>query len=210
MPRAAQEGIRPGLPLLEYRDLIDARFKNTDLGILPPGQIPIHPKVYRSLELYTLEFADFVIAKVPESIRGDLAVIEAVVGKLPVSVDDTGIRWLGRDYINEHDVEFDSFWAETNSSGNVWLIDDDSVAINMGIDIQRADMQLIDLPYPSHPMSRGKLKKYMVKPKDFDEARGIITWHTHNLSIGATGDLLFLRSFAIMWNNLGLQRIGAV
>ncbi len=209
MARAAQEGLRPGIPLLEHGDLIDARLK--EFGIQDPGQIPVHPMVYRSPASYTQEFSNEVWASIPGSIRADLTVIEAKIGaKLPVSIDDSGIRWLGRDYLNEGDVEFDQFIIEADSSGSIWVIDDESIAINIGLDISRPDMQLIDVPHPMHPMPKDKLRKYMVNPKKFDNARGIITWATHNLALGSTGDLLVFRNYAIMHNNLGLQRVGPV
>jgi len=208
MPSASQERLKSGFPLLEYGELIDPSLK--ELGILSPQQIPIHPKVYLSPETFTPEFAKEVWANVPDSIRADLTAIETKTGiRLPIGVDDSGVRWLGEDLLLEHDVEFDEYLIDADPKEGITVEDIESIAVNIGLNTYSADMQ-ISGPHPNYPLSKDKLARYMVNPKDFNDKEGIITWYVHNLGLGSTGSLLVLRNFAIMFNNLGLQKIGPV
>lgn len=98
---APQERISSGIPLLEYGDLVAVR--RTILSpILSPSMVPIHPLVYESPRVYTPEFGQRVWASVPESIRQDIATINAMMkpAYVPIEVTDEAVRLTYMNQLN--------------------------------------------------------------------------------------------------------------
>jgi len=213
MPRASQEGPRPGLSLLEYGELVDLdRAKKYSLSpILNPREIPVHPRVFESPQVYTQEFADHVWASVPDSIRADISVIQDKIrNALPVYVTDDGVMSRRGPHLDMPEI-FNAFSVQANpKQRSVWVEPLMSAeAINLGLGPEhhyRSD--------PRSPRVRSlflawKLKAYTA-PETDDAEEGLINWHSHNVGMASLPLLLILRNFAIKFNNLGLQRVGAV
>lgn len=214
MPIAPQEELRPGLPLLEYGELLDLnRARIYGLSpILYPREIPVHPAVYESPESYTSEFARQVWASVPDSIRADIATIEKKIDhKLRIEVTDQGVHTTGEESSLDLGELFEKFIIKANPSRrSIWVQPHLSAeAIDLGLDVSRPDLRMISMPFENHPMSTKKRKLYEIDPEKYEE-EGMITWTAHNASMASFSLLLILRNYAIMHNNLGLQRVGAI
>lgn len=207
MPRAAQEGLRPGISLLTHAELIRPDLRE----YLAPKEIPIHPLVYESDFAFTAGFVEQVLASVPASVAADLLEIERLTGeRLPVVVTDQEIEvaeglWIGDKPMG--DIQDDHFVDPTTKY--LWVGSDPNIVLHSDVVLH------ISEPHRTHPMSKNKLRRYYVDSEKFRGSHefgleGIISWGQHNFSLGSEGLQLALRNFAIMFNNLGLQRVGAV
>ena len=211
MPSAPQEQLRPGLPLLEYGELVDLdRMRKYGLSpILDPHEIPVHPVVFKSPSVYTPEFANRVWLSVPDSIRADIAAIEEGVGPpVPVRISDLGVyeitQRLGRpiqqlflDFAIAADPEKKSIWVEPLRSAD---------AINLGLSGSHHRLS-DDRVFNRASIPQAKLASYVLPETDESEG-GIITWYAHNIGMAELPLLLIMRNFAIQFNNLGLQQVG--
>lgn len=211
MPRAPQEGLRSGLPLLEYGELIDlGRLRKFGLNpILDPHEIPVHPAVFKSSDVYTPEFANQVWASIPDSIRTDVTAIEAKVGiPVPVRVSSWGVsettERMGRKerqtYLGfgiEADPGEKSIWVEPLRDAN---------AVNLALSKSHYRFTIKPI-FNRASIPQAKVDLYILPETDKSEA-GIITWYSHNIGMAGLPLLLIMRNFAIMFNNLGLEKLG--
>ena len=62
------------------------------------------------------------------------------------------------------------------------------------------------LPQTRHPMSLERLKEYAFDLSEPEQPR-VHSWYKHNIDDQGQGVALFLRNFAIVFNNLGLERL---
>lgn len=209
MPRAAQETLRSGVPLLEYKEFFDLNRKQYGLDpILGADQIPVHPKVFEAQELYTPEFADEVWESVPESIKADAKALESVTGvPVPVKVSDSDICWVNREGQDRDITLFSSFGIEANTNQRqVWLRPSGDY-IDLGLDSRNHLIRSRRLY--TGPLSKSKFKIYAL-PETENSEGGLITWYTHNRKLIKFPTQLIFRNFAIQFNNLGLQKLGLV
>lgn len=188
-------------PFLNYKDLImPKRFAK----IVEPNEIPVHPDVYLSPQVYTKEFVAKVAISVPGSIRQDVVAITRTLGVLlGMEVTSEGIV-----YANEK-TRFEDFNIIV-SSGDKGLAEVEVAygpgnATNIAL-VREGFCKREFYPDDSHPMPKEKLKAYGHVPGDYDSK--LPTWYIHNLSFAGFGGLLYFRNFAIMFNNLGLKELG--
>lgn len=213
MPKAVQEGLRPGIPLLEYGELVDLdRSRKYGLSpILDPREIPVHPKVFGSPNVYTQEFAQQVWISVPDSVKRDIAVIEGKTGvPVPVEVTNVSISETQGDPTFREVERFGEFFVQANpKERSVWVEPEfTATAINLGLDKEHFYKTGVHL-LKKGPIPIEKQRLYLTPPAKNTE-RGIITWYSHNVGMARLPLLLILRNYAIQFNNLGLQRLGVV
>lgn len=203
MSISIQEGLRPGFPLLDHADLV--RTGMTWSGpVLSPREIPIHPKVFEADSTYTPDFALKILESIPGSVRKDVEVIEGLIKRdLGVHVTDSGI------YENGREVSFGDFRISADPAHSDLGIEPRVSANAENTYIQRKRPVII-MPH-NHPLPRKKLAAYFVKP-DLEryQGEGMLTWTAHNSGGLSMANLLVLRNFAILANNLGLERLGQV
>lgn len=193
-------------PLLSYADLIRPK---DFVPILEPNEIPVHPDVYKSPLVYTNEFVLEVAETVPDSIRKDVATMQALGINLNVEVTEG--EGLVSTYRNGH-ISFTAFkdFIISIVSGETGLpeVQVEYVpgnATNIAL-IREGYCKRVFYPDPEYPMPEKKLKAYGHVSGDYDTT--LPTWYIHNLSFAGLGGLLYLRNFAIMFNNIGLKKLG--
>ncbi len=192
-------------PFLSYGDFITP---NSSLVILEPNAIPVHPDIFLSPLVYTKEFAAEVAMSVPSSIRQDVAEIERKLGvHLGMEVTEEGVAHVNRITQANEIIYFKDF-AVTVSPGETGFVEVDynkgdatSIAL-----VRKGYCQRVFSPDNSHPMPEEKFKAYGYPPGDYDIK--LPTWYIHNLRFVGLGGLLYFRNFAIMFNNLGLKKVG--
>lgn len=195
---------------LTHSDLVTT--KRFSGPFIEPKEIPVHPLVYDCPAVYTHDFVDRVRTTIPNSIKDDIEAIRGKIGDeiwdrlvgdkpLPLvqnSTPDRDIMFLGR------------FSFEVNPQRQVW-INAPGEAVNLALDRTRPDIRIIFLPF-DYPTPKRKLKRYTVNPEkypnDYDN-KGIIGWYAHNFSMASLSTKLYLRNFAIQFNNLGLQEVAS-
>lgn len=214
------------LPYLQQEELI-APWRSVN-KILSPSGIPIHPRVYDSDFAYTQDFLDEVHAKVPEAMLRDLSAIEKIIGeRLDVQVEGgrilTGVASVERMLrlrtdLSEADRKrclescahsLDQIKVEARPAER--LVHAGVYATTMGILPhlpQTVDLCFYDqgssMSAFNHPLPREKAEHYARK-----EESNCLTapgWYTHNIHDQGEGLFLYLRNFAIVFNNLGLER----
>lgn len=195
-------------PFLDYEDFIGPqRF----VKILEPNEIPVHTDVYLSPLVYTREFAAEVAKSVPDSIRQDVAEIERILGvRLGMEVTEEGVVCANRITQANETIYLRDFTTGVRS-GKTGFVEvtykGTRYTSDTGIALAREGYcQRVFSPDNSHPMSEEKLKAYGYKPGDYDSK--LPTWYIHNLRFAGLGGLLYFRNFAIMFNNLGLKKVG--
>lgn len=177
---------------LTYAELV-----NINTGrILFPENIPVHPLVYQSDFAYSTDFVASVKAAIPASIKEDVDAIETALGiQLGISIED-GLPVQGQDKMERYalTVKPDSTRRFVEVSYGA--------STNIAVDTRPGYLRRLE-PLASHPMSREKLQTYSL-----EQERIIIpSWYIHNLSDNGFKVALYLRNFAIVFNNLGLSKI---
>ncbi len=211
MPRATQEGLRPGLPLLTHAELIDLpRMLNGNSPLLGPTEIPIHPAAYKSPLVFTPDFGAQVADSLPEFIAEDLKAIEAIDERklTGIRVQDRVLKFRGVELplsFFHFDVEPELFWVELSHQANGANIRIDKRNDYRGDLFQPAASMPSD-PRFRYPMDMEKQKKYWIDKDDPE----MITWLRNNIATRGILVNLVFRNAAIAFNNLGLQKVGAV
>ncbi|MBI2139390.1 hypothetical protein HYU14_00585 [Candidatus Woesearchaeota archaeon] len=162
-------------------------------------QIPVHPKVYDSDFAYSARFLVEARLRVPESIRQDISAIEIILGKsLNISAGDDALGETDSEFPDE--LEYDQIRSTVDAGKK-------AIGLEIGgtnIDLDPVALPRDFIPTARHPMDIEKLRKYAFETMP---ALIIHTWLFHNpLDYGLIG-ALYLRNFAIVFNNLGLERI---
>ena len=157
-------------------------------GVLGPGSIPVHPLVYRSDFAYSSEFLAHVLSNVPQGIGRDLDAIERILGRKPSHTMDQLLdtRIVGRNNPNRKSIDV---------VGGV----SSNIAIEPGSHIETIRRDLSGLPY----LSAGRAALFSLNP----ERTEIACWYTHTPFTNGFGVFLQLRNFAILFNNLGIDRL---
>lgn len=166
--------------------------------IIEPHEIPVHPTVYQAASVYTPEFAEQVTQSLFDSIRKDVATIERIMRtNLRLEVTDEAIVQDGDELL------FEDFTVRANPKAK--FVEVCRVSSNIALDT-RVGYQTKFRPSATHPMSIDKLRAYGFNPEQPDIR--LPTWYIHNLSLAGFGGFLIYRNFAIMFNNLGLRKVG--
>jgi hypothetical protein len=182
---------------LRHEELIapEARYEQ----VLWAWKIPVHPLVYDSDFAYTSDFNEQVRARVPESIRKDIVTIEKMLEKR------LGIE-VGKDCMkNPGKFPEEMEYAEILSRLYPGLrnVNQDLFATGIALDPERLPRTFTP---EHHPMDGERLKKYAF---EIDPTQGpkIRTCYIHNYTDQGRMVELYLRNFAIVFNNLGLEKI---
>lgn len=224
-------------PLLDYADFITVPYGGATTAIsregasmvlfynlLKPGWMPIHPAIYNRSELYTERFVDKIFQSMPESLGSDIGAASGVLGVDLGIVENNGAfnicyqgervcsiskKELGRD---KFEVNSDDRWGK-------------AVGYERSLSKLESGVTTEDKPHYTHvfsyppeelsevnrrfyPLSREIIDAYKFKVIDVSRAAELIVWHTHNTDY--LSRLLMIRSFAILFNNLGLEELGLV
>ena len=202
MPTAAQEGLRPGLQFLEQGELIRlerAPFTSPWLG---PTEIPIHPiLMFGRPVIFTPEFAEEVLDALPKAILEDDAVLgERFGGKGALKLRDSGIEFKGRVVDLRSRIRM-------SVNPDLFLVDVVPEVNGAHIRLDKRGRISPGLFSGSHhPMPIEKQIQYRpIKGSPY-----MIGWLRNNTANVGLVESLALRNIAILVNNLGLQKVGAV
>ncbi len=192
---------------LAYADFIAPQRANEQSRILRPDEIPIHPKVYVSDFAFTPEFVEEVRRQMPRALHEDISEIERVLGKsLGLYVTDTQIAQAGERCSDK--TEFAEIGHEVDPTRKT--IDVGIFASTINILRDRNSTLEISPPieaFPglTHPLPLEKVEEYAFKSDG--RYHTCHTWYTHNLHDQGKSLFHYLRTFAIVFNNTGLERI---
>lgn len=181
-------------PLL-HSELIAPGRKYGD-RILLPGEIPLHPAVFNSDLVYTLEFVKQVYYAIPESVEKDVFEIEKALGT------KTGIKVTeGISIADALDgLAFNMLDHRPNPLRK--CVDIIYGQANIAMDVEdKAVRHLFD----QHPMGRLKQESYAFS-NDGGRLEHLV-WYVHNIHDGRLPMDLYFRNFAILFNNLGLEQL---
>lgn len=161
--------MKDGSPLaLTHEELISVARSNP---LLMPGEIPVHPSVYRADFAYTRDFLRRVNDAVPMILEQDLRAIERELGINPgIEVTErkvgTGIYAVELDTI--------SFYP---SGGRYFSLQFGSSSVALGD--KEGIMNPLVTHTPLHPMRRERFEAYKVESGDSLPAAH--TWSTNNI-----------------------------
>ncbi len=203
---------------LSYAELVAP--ERTHERILCPGEIPIHPKVYNSPLVYTPEFIMEVRAQMPDALRKDISEIKRILQEpLGFTITNEGILDVNpkRKFHEEpqkfNDIKFEVDQSKKTLWGGIYA---STIGILSSRDSEFSISQKPPIGWPSfsHPLPKEKAEQYCFRHErsSFGQDQGYYvchTWYNHNLH--DQGKLLFhyLRTFAIVFNNLGLAKLEA-
>lgn len=168
--------------------------------LLTPGHIPVHPLVYDANFPYQLDFLRRVNDSIPGLIEQDLEAIAAILGeKSPVELRGRRVG-SGKKAIDLDDVKFYAYgparryFSLHRGGSSMALGDHDGVKTE-------------PLPYWGHPMDIEKFEAYKIPTND--SLPTVHVWHTTNMNDYGFYWKLYLRNYAIGFNNLALQELGS-
>ncbi len=170
--------------LLTYKELIEPT--NRGEAVIGPGRIPVHPLVYHADLTYTADFVALVYSKLAESIAQDLKAIEDRLHWTPGTVETI----LGEKHI--------SAYIKSNKQS----IDAGFVGSNIALEPKSQCEKILTEPYQFPPFSEERLREFSLTPNRI----AIPSWYTHTPGENGFSIYLQLRNFAILVNNLGIQR----
>ncbi|MDP2946615.1 MAG: hypothetical protein Q8N88_00735 [Nanoarchaeota archaeon] len=185
--------------LLQYSELISP---SRSKGILLPAEIPLYPDVFKSNFAYTSDFVDQVAIAVQRELPRDISEIERILKReLHIVVSPEGIAY---DIPGSRVYEFDMFRHSANPDRKT--VDVGCGSANIAMDA-REDRLIVHAVHEisRHPMSKDRLREYAF-PHPGGEVQNIF-WYIHNMSDGILPMQLYFRDFAIVFNNLGLERL---
>jgi len=185
---------------LQYAELVSSERRHKN--ILLPAEIPLHSDVFRSDFAYSPEFADQVAKAIPTELTRDISDIERILGrKLNLKITPEGIA-----YDSPHSMlyEFEMFHHRADPERKT--IDVGCGAANIAMDA-REDRRIVHdvSEFTKHPMGTERLSQYALSQED-GKAQNVF-WYIHNISDGILPLQLYFRDFAIVFNNLGLERL---
>src|SRR3989338_4580447 len=170
-------------------------------AILSPGEIPIHPVVYAASQAYSLDFVNHVRASMPDALQEDIATIDRLLGvKLGITVDDDSIR--GREGL---------YTLHINDERDIGLIVDEGRRVQLGRGSTGVWLNINEPGELSvwkghhgvdHPMTTDRLRAYGAKGESLLH---VPVWHIGNLKDQGEPVYHYIRTFAVQFNNLGLQ-----
>lgn len=187
--------MKDGSPLsLTHEELISLTRSNP---LLMPGEIPVHPSVYGADFAYKLDFLRRVHGAVPRTLEEDLRVIEQKLKvNAHVEVDNRRIG-KGDSAVNLDAVGF------FLSAGRYFSLQFGNLSIALG------DKEGYESPMVTHtglhPMSRERFEAYRVETGDSLPVAH--AWSTNNTHDKGFYWKLYLRNFAIAFNNMALQEV---
>lgn len=187
---------------LQYTELVEPKRRYDK--ILRPDEIPIHPSVYTSPFAFTPDFLREVRRQMPQALRDDISEIERILGeKSEIVVTEESIAY------RREETRFDQIEHKVNP-----------VERKLSVGVYASTIGILPhLPRPrvleintgrtlgiqsAHPLSQEKALEYAFD-SDGDYLK-LYTWYTHNLHDQGEPLFHYLRTFAILFNNLGLAR----
>ena len=171
--------------------------------ILSPTEIPVHPSVYSSDQVFQFSFLRRVHEATPEAIIRDMDAINRVLGS-SINMEVTS-QQLGT---GETAIELDDINIYPSSKKRYFSVHYFSTSMSLG-DLEGYAPKILR-PYGGHPMPKEKLVAYAIDPTmdvnnpDFT----LHCWDTNNYQDNGLPLMLYLRNFAITFNNMALDEIG--
>jgi hypothetical protein len=184
------------IPRLEYTDLV-APNRTHDV-LLDPREIPLHPLVYNS-ELYKPSFVTRVHQAVPKAVLADISVIERILGiNIDIPVTD---QQIGPGIVSA--VVLDEIRFGYSRGGKA--IDLSFKGTSMGVGTLEGIRPFTFSPNETHPLPSEKIQAYScLTDGPFSYLHG---WSTNNYQNKSLPFWLYARSFAVLFNNLGLDEL---
>jgi len=170
--------------------------------MLDVNEIPFCAAVYEADFPYTPEFVETVRRATPEAMRKDLAVLRQRLPGFPdIHITDEGFGsglWS---------ISFDGIPHVANPEKRYVTVAYGST--NIAMDTRPEFWSRIDpdthLYSDPHPMSPERLQQFSLpNPKG---RLDIPTWYRHNLLDHGLGLQLYLRNFAMTFNNFGVEQL---
>jgi hypothetical protein len=195
---------------LRYKELVVPRqpLNGTILRrILLPDYIPIHSRVFGNSEMYEPSFAEEVISKVPDSMRRDIKAIEDIL-KVGLGIEVHEDRCVTKRESFRDVEEYRDFRVRADS-GDLWGISLTHNTSSMFVHCRSYNRPQIY----KKDVANGKIKLNMPRDKIREYATSespdsfeLRSWSTNNIIDQGLGAQLYFRNFAIVFNNLGLDR----
>ncbi|MFT4304356.1 MAG: hypothetical protein ACMXYG_07350 [Candidatus Woesearchaeota archaeon] len=185
--------------------------KSSEQKVLRPDHIPIHPKVYDSGFVYTPEFMNQVRTLVPDSLRLDISTIEEMLEEdLEIEVEETHMIQKKRPFKDRTKYRIDSldyqqirFLAEPDRR---FLCVQKVASLSLNPNGTPTKVPVNFYNQYEDLLSKEKLKEYsFIFPSQNKEF--VHTWFIHSYNYGGIMMDLYLRNFAIAFNNLGLDKL---
>jgi len=186
---------------LEHEELLAP--KRSYNRILLPEEIPLHPDVFNSEFAYTPEFIKEVMKNMPDSINRDGLEVQRILGlELGIIADETGVRYKNPDLGDN--VDYDTLRIVANPVKRSIVASYGSA--NIAIDF-REEQRIVHRVYPPkrHPMTAERLREYAFSQEG--EIVNNVFWYVHNIHDHRVPLEMFFRNFAILFNNLGLEKL---
>jgi hypothetical protein len=156
------------------------------MPILSPRYFPIHPTVYDSSFAYTPEFVNKILLALDNSVVEDVKAINQALG-IEVKYEPIKIK------------DFYIIANPTIRSVDITYVGS-NIAVQPGAHIEHIIENDWDLP----PRMIGERALLFSKETD----RLVIpSWYTHTPEENGTSVYLYLRNFAILFNNLGIEEL---
>jgi hypothetical protein len=184
-----------------------------ELPFIGPGHIPIHPSVWRSKFAFSEQFVDEVVKRVPQSIKDDLEEARRIYGK---NYETEVLDWGQGGWVVQDRSARKGFSIGITSSdlrSRVLILPKRSyLRVKSGIDPEiildpEGEYAAFIHGDDSYKLGKERLREYNCGSEKEPKA---LTWWTHKVHDASREDLLVLRNFAFLVNNLGLQRVCGV
>lgn len=184
------------MPFLNYADLIDAALRRP----LSPSKIPIHPSVYASSFAYTRDFVDEVRVAMPRHLAQNALALKEILG-IDEAVDFDGESIVLPD--RHHGIRVEH------------LVDPDRKKLEIGsydsiICISPKNPKRIEILLESPLASQTTLLPATLNSYAYHEDEKSIlmhSWYVHNATAKGSEFFHYLRTFAVAFNNMGIERL---
>lgn len=191
--------------------------------LLKPGTMPIHPDLFNKPEFYTERFVDKIFRSMPDSLGSDISAISKVLGvDLEIVEQDGTFKILNQGVnvcsIGQNELKRSKFETGYDYGSKHIGYDYSASKLVAGVTDEGEPHYTQIVPYPPeelseiarilYPLNRETINAYKYKDVENGRAAELIVWHTHNTDY--LSRLLIIRSFAVLFNNLGLEELGLI
>ena len=175
---------------LEHKELLNLKLaksfpNNPYLLILSPNQIPVHPSVYTNPSFYTSEFYGKILERLDESVENDAHKIKEILG-LPIVTEKEDIK----------------YWTKIADSERK-SIDFGCIGSNIAIQPDSNIERILECESDFPNMTKERAMTFSMS----QDKLSVPTWYQHTPTESGISVFMYLRNFAILFNNLGVQEL---
>lgn len=163
--------------------------------ILSVKEIPLLPRLFEDRRVYTTTYVDTIVAQMPSVIQQDIVAITRVIGSAPpFTVDAKGLVGASGGRYN-----FDTFTHVVDPKAktiDVWCF-----STNIGMHRRQPHLRPFEL---DHPLPGTKQGRFLYQTQDTPKFAG---WYSHNTFGMGFEIMVYMRNFAIAFNNVGVKTL---